>query len=273
VGESLLDRAGRWLSRYLARPSAGYQPYTPSDPETLRAILQPGDVLLIEGNQRISSAIKYLTQSTWSHAAFYVGAGHGSRDGEGVLIEVTIAEGCIAVPLSKYRNYNTRICRPLGLTEADRAAVRDFMLASLGRRYDMRNMIDLARYLLPNPPVPVRWRRRLLALGAGDPTRAICSSLIAEAFGRIGYPILPLIEPADGAATRPTSTYSRAEILHIRHHSLYTPRDFDLSPFFRVVKPTIERGFDYRELRWAEEKDEAEANSEPPTVVPAGPKA
>ena len=40
------------------------------------------------------------------------------------------------------------------------------------------------------------------------------------------------------------------EILHIRHHSLYTPRDFDLSPYFRIVKPTLEYGFDYRTLTW-----------------------
>ena len=42
----------------------------------------------------------------------------------------------------------------------------------------------------------------------------------------------------------------RKEILHIRHHSLYTPRDFDLSPFFRIVKPTLEYGFDYRQMVW-----------------------
>jgi hypothetical protein len=39
--------------------------------------------------------------------------------------------------------------------------------------------------------------------------------------------------------------------LHIRHHSLYMPRDFDISPYFRIVKPTIELGFDYQKLRWA----------------------
>lgn len=44
------------------------------------------------------------------------------------------------------------------------------------------------------------------------------------------------------------SNYSRREILHIRHHSLFTPRDFDLSPYFRVVKPTLEYGFDYKKL-------------------------
>ena len=43
---------------------------------------------------------------------------------------------------------------------------------------------------------------------------------------------------------------SRSEILHIRHHSLYAPRDFDISPFFAVVKPTIETGFDYKTMTW-----------------------
>jgi hypothetical protein len=257
MADSLLDRTGRFLARYLGSQSTGYEPYTPSDPETLRATLQPGDVLLIEGNQRISAAIKYLTQSTWSHAAMYVGDPLKSGSDEKVFIECNVADGCIAVPLSAYSSYNTRICRPLGLTEADRKAVTGFMTGSIGRRYDVRNIVDLARYLLPNPPVPVRWRRRMLAFGSGDPTRAICSSLIAEAFGRVGYPILPLLEPG-GRMTHPASTYSREEILHIRHYSLYTPRDFDLSPFFRIVQPTIEHGLDYKTLEWsAAEEGEA----------------
>ena len=29
------------------------------------------------------------------------------------------------------------------------------------------------------------------------------------------------------------------------------PRDFDISPYFAIVKPTIEIGFNYRKLRWA----------------------
>jgi hypothetical protein len=254
VAVSLLDRIGAWLARFLSTESKGYQPYTPSDPETLRATLRPGDIVLVEGNQRISAAIKYLTQSTWSHATFYIGdalARHG-EPGK-VLIEVTVEQGCVAVPLEKYRNYNTRICRPVGLTDADRDAAVAFMVASIGLRYDMKNIIDLARYLLPTPPVPVRWRRRMIAFGSGDPTRAICSSLIAEAFGRIRYPILPEIAPADPHAPQPASPYSQREILHIRNYALYTPRDFDLSPYFRVVKPTIERGFDYRRLAWSDD--------------------
>ena len=57
------------------------------------------------------------------------------------------------------------------------------------------------------------------------------------------------ITPVPGHA-RAVSRFSREEILHIRHHSLFTPRDFDLSPYFRVVKPTLEYGFDYKRLKW-----------------------
>ena len=48
------------------------------------------------------------------------------------------------------------------------------------------------RYLMPMP-VPRRWRRRVLALGSGDPTRIICSALIAQAFESVRYPILPKV--------------------------------------------------------------------------------
>ena len=109
---SLLDRIAEFIAGKVTAQSSGYEPYTPSDPESLRRALEPGDVLLVEGNQKVSAAIKYLTQSTWSHSALYVG-----------------------------------------------------------------------------------------------------------------------------------------EILHIRHHSLFAPRDFDLSPYFKIVKPTIEFGFDYRKLQ------------------------
>jgi len=251
--DTLLDRFGRFLASKLERESSGYRPYTPSDFETLWRTLRAGDILLVEGNLHISAAIKYLTQSTWSHAALYVGdALPEPEDGSERprLIEVNLGTGCIAVPLSKYRSYNTRICRASGLTPEDRKAVVDFMIAHLGLKYDMRHIFDLLRYFLPFPPVPVRWRRRMIALGSGDPTRAICSSLIAQAYQRVGYPILPEIDSPPGHASA-KSEYQRREILHIRHHSLYTPRDFDLSPFFRVVKPTIERGFDYKELRWS----------------------
>src|SRR3569623_2391396 len=82
-------------------------------------------------------------------------------------------------------------------------------------------------------------------MGSGHPTRIICSALIAQACEYVRYPILPKV-------TRAESDAERAEIMEIRHSSLYAPRDFDISPYFQVVKPTIERGFDYKSVAWAD---------------------
>lgn len=246
--DHLLDRIGRLIAERIQAPDAGYEPFTPSDATTLRAILMPADVLLIEGNQKVATAIKYLTQSTWSHAALFTGdeATNTSEPHEApLLIEANLSEGVTAVALSKYASFNTRICRAVGLSDAERRQVVAYAADRVGLQYDTRHIFDLARYLLPTPPVPVRWRRRMLAMGSGEPTRVICSSLIAQAFQSVRYPILPEVE-------RIGSDYSRREILHIRHHSLFVPRDFDLSPYFQIVKPTIENGFDHHKLRWAD---------------------
>ncbi|MEM9573982.1 MAG: lipo-like protein [Pseudomonadota bacterium] len=252
--DGIRTKLGRWIAGLLERESSGYRPYTPSDPETLYRSLEPGDILLVEGNRKVSAAIKYLTQSTWSHAALYVGDALEDLDDNGNrkrLIEVNLGTGCTAEPLEKYSTFNTRICRAAGLTPEDRHVVVSFMISKIGLEYDTKNIIDMARYLLPTPPVPVRWRRRMIEFGSGDPTRAICSTLIAQAFQEIKYPILPEITAAPGRA-RARSDYSRREIMHIRHHSLFTPRDFDLSPYFEVIKPTLEFGFDYKKLVWSE---------------------
>lgn len=243
---------GGWLASYLTRPLFNYEPYTPIDAGQLLSLLQPADVLLVEGNTRISTAIKYLTQSTWSHAALYVGDALGcglDPERAPTLVEADMKRGVIAVPLSTYAHFNTRICRPIDITEADRARVIDFARSRLGMAYDLKNLIDLARYLLPVPPVPSFMRRRMLSLGSGDPTRAICSALIAQAFQSVRYPVLPCVEALSEAA-RQACAYSVTEIHHIRHHSLFTPRDFDLSPYFTVIKPMQVLAFDYKRIVW-----------------------
>ena len=255
---TLLDWIGSIVARELSKPSSGYEAYAAARPELVAMTIQPADVLLIEGrHSKINSAIRYLTQSSWSHAALYVGLGArlGDRNGEPlVMVEAELGQGVIASPLSKYATYNTRICRPVGLKPEDRVKVIRYMVERIGYAYDLKNIIDLMRYFLPQPPVPASWRRRMIALGYGEPTRAICSSLIAQAFEAVGYPILPEVHRVDDQ--------SRREILHIRHHSLYAPRDFDISPFFAVIKPTIETGFDYRQMMWA--RDESPPENEIP---------
>lgn len=247
--DATLDRIGRRLARKLNSPSSGYTPFTPSDFDTLCRTLRPGDILLIEGRERVSNAIKYLTQSTWSHAAMYVGSRFDVDDEPHRLIEVNLGEGCVTAPLSKYARHNTRICRPVGMSPEECREVTEFMVARIGLKYDLRNIFDLLRYFMPTPPVPVRWRRRLLAFGSSDPTRAICSSLIAQAFQSVRYPILPDVREVKA---RRGSDYARREILHIRHHSLFAPRDFDLSPYFQIVKPHLDSGFDPHLLEWGD---------------------
>lgn len=249
-----LDWLGRRLARFLRRESPGQEPFVPSNPDALRRTLRPGDVVLVAGSSRLSTAVKYLTHSTWSHAALYVGdvldvpADESERH---TLIEVVLDAGCRSIPLSKLEHFHTRICRPIGLTDADRDDVINFLISRLGIQYDMRNIVDLVRYLVPTPPIPSRWRRRMIALGSGEPTRAICSTLLAEAFERVGYPILPRIELGP-EVRRGVSNWRHQELLHIRHHSLYAPADFDISPYFQIIKPTIEEGFNYKGLTWVE---------------------
>jgi hypothetical protein len=243
----VLDRIARAIARYLEKPVQGYEPFTPSEPAALRKSLKPGDVLLVEGNSHISRVIKYLTQSTWSHAALYVGpiAGVTTRDGEPhVLIEAEASEGVVSAALSKYYQYHTRICRPVGLSQEDCETVCNYAIDRVGFDYDLRNIIDLMRYLVPLP-VPQRWRRRMMALGSGDPTRIICSALIAQAFDAVRYPILPKVTQLESAA-------ARRAILEIRHSSLYAPRDFDISPYFTIIKPTLEGDFNYKRMDWVD---------------------
>lgn len=147
---------------------------------------------------------------------------------------------------------HTRICRPLGLGEDGRRRVAAFVVERIGHQYDMKNIVDLARYLLPTPPVPSRFRRRLIGLGSGEPTRAICSTLIAQAFQSVGYPILPEVDFVHDPESPVQDPEAQKEILRIRHHSLFAPRDFDISPYFAIVKPTVEAGFDFTAIRWAE---------------------
>ena len=40
------------------------------------------------------------------------------------------------------------------------------------------------------------------------------------------------------------------EIYKIRHHSLFAPKDFDVSPYFSIVKPLQAVEFDFHRIAW-----------------------
>ncbi len=249
----ILEKIGAKLARHLSASREDGKQVATSTPDKLSGSLRAGDVLLVEGNSVFSTAIKYLTQSSWSHAALFVGDALPTvAEGEEqpVLVEADINDGVRSVELSKYTLFHTRICRPVGLSRNEIDKVVQYVVSRLGYKYDLRNIIDLAKYLLPVPPVPVHFRRRLLSLGSADPTRAICSSLIAQAFQSIKYPILP--EIAVQQSNDPACLACYKEMHHIRHNSLFTPRDFDVSPYFQIIKPTLEYDFDPHTFLWSD---------------------
>ena len=246
----LLRAMGSFLSRYLNRQTLGAYPHPAADLALMSQILKPADVVLVEGKRRISTAIKYLTQSSWSHAAIYVGK-RGGVDAEGrvrAFVEADMEHGVRAFPIEELEGLHLRICRPMGLSSQDARKVVDHVVGRIGDKYDLKNVFDLTRYLLPIPPVPTSWRRLMLPLGSSEPTRAICSTLIAEAFEAVGFPILPIVD-SSGAAALGCSDRLR-EVQHVRHYRLFVPRDFDVSPYFTIIKPSQCR--DYRSSRWVD---------------------
>lgn len=220
------------LIAYLERPSSQSLTTTSVTLKKLTQALQPGDVLLVEGKQKFSSAIKYLTQSNWSHAALYIG--------EGTIIEADLKLGVIKVNIDKYQDYHTRICRPVAISDSELKIMIKFIENKEGFTYDIKNIFDLAKYLLPAPPVPSRWKRKVLEFGSQDTTKVICSSIIAQAFQYIKYPVLPMINCVEGK-----------EVYLTRHHTFFTPSDFDRSPYFQIIKPTLVDRFDYKEIPWS----------------------
>jgi hypothetical protein len=275
----------------LSKPIARYSLTIPNDLAQLRKYIRKGDVLLVEGNERVSEVIKYLSQSSWSHSALYVGDEALRRSPEMrreliekygdeanyLVVEALVESGVVLTPVSKYRDFNIRICRPHQLTVADQHQVIDYALGNVGNTYDLKNLFDLARYFLPVSIVPARLRRQALEFGSTDPTRVICSSLIAESFARVGFPIVPGYEPLPLEMETAPSRYAWLERFSHRERpshllrkvppTLTTPRDFDLSPYFEIVKFNVIESsrFDYHKLRWVEEP--------PPTATPAPPQA
>lgn len=251
--DTLLERLSRRLANFLSRPIKGFEPPAAYSANQLEAVLQPGDVLLVEGNLRISSIIKYITQSTWSHVALYVGPQPGEQGNDPpVLLEAEMGQGVILSPLSKYTNFHTRICRAIGLRPDDCERVLAHALGRVGHDYDLKNVIDLARQRLSPRSVAETLKRGLLALGSGNPTRAICSSLIAEAFQSVRYPILATRRMVPCRDTPPDQSDDCVEEAWEAHHfSRFAPSDFDVSPYFTVVKPHPVENFDYTLLQWA----------------------
>lgn len=254
VNQKLTSFLINWLQADIEEPRS----FPLSDFERIQYEIRPCDVLLIEGRSRISDVIRMITQSAWTHAALYIGRIHDIDDpklrqlvlqhyegnpDEQLLIESILGKGIVVTPITRYANDHIRICRPHGIARKDAQQVITYTIKRLGLPYDVRQTIDLARFLLPWSFLPRRWRSSLFAHNVGTSTKESCSSLLAEAFTSVNFPILPVLEE---------SKHAGLELIH-RNPRLFTPSDFDYSPFFSIIKyPIIELSgaAAYRKLPW-----------------------
>lgn len=199
----LRTRAIGALARYLAEPVS--RPAATVDPLALAGLLQPGDVLLTEGNSRAAALVRCLTRSPWAHVSVYVGALEAGDDPR-CIVEAHISAGVRAVPVSEFKGQRARIVRPLGLDETDRRRLAHWLVSHIGDPYDVAHAWALGRRFL-NLPAP----RTMVH----DAKRFICSSLLVQAFLFVGHPIFA------------------SEARHV------VPRDFDSATGFEVVTALV----------------------------------
>ncbi|OQX01025.1 MAG: hypothetical protein BWK73_47335 [Thiothrix lacustris] len=249
--------------------------------EFLEREIRPADVILFAGQTRVSKVIQTVALSPWTHAALYVGRINDIRDpkarsrlaahydgdlSEPLVIESLLGKGTIVTPLRAYRKEHLRLCRPATLTWQDTDKVVDFAIEHLGMGYDVRQLLDLARFMFPYAILPRYWRSTLFQHNAGQPTHIVCSSMIARCFQQVHYPILPIIKNAQQDQVR----------YYERNFRLFTPSDFDYSPYFTIIKyPAWNAGREpaYRTLPWHQEKEESHELANPlPSSVPQPPR-
>lgn len=256
---SLVDKLKQKITNWLIKDHAAER-YPMCDFERIQYELRPCDVILTEGTSRISEVIRVITQSPWSHAALYIGRLHDIENpvlrervkqfydaspDEQLIIESVLGKGTVVSPLNFYRHTHIRICRPKGISRKDAHAVIGFAIGRLGRAYGIRHNLDLARFLFPWSILPRRWRSSLFQHHIGVPTKEICSSMLAEAFSSVNFPIIPIVRAHKKEGVK----------LYKRNPKLYTPSDFDYSPYFEIIKyPIFEIGEEavYRTLPWSE---------------------
>ena len=271
------------LASFLNQPVGHYERRGWNDFDALKRQIRKGDVLLVEGDLRVSAVVKYLTQSSWSHAALYIGDELLRRGGEqrdaaladfgeeaGHLVVEALFEGVVVSPLVKYVDSNVRLCRPHRLRAEHLEVILDDSLAAVGWQYDVRNILDLAFHLMLASLFPSRYRRDAPHLGSGAASEVICTSLLGRLFQKVRFPVLPSVTFPDGVdPRRAIARRSRLSLLRRArspyvgvfrqlHHTLLTPRDFDLSPYFEIVKFNVieQWGFDYQKIEWADDLSE-----------------
>jgi len=172
-----------------------------------------GDVILIEGEHLISDWIKVFSYHTWTHCVLWL----GDENPKANILEALMGQGVHRSDLEKYRDFNLRICRPIGLSRDRVRRAVEFARSRIGCAYDEHNVTQFVHFSFNGGCDPSA------SIGRMDENRFTCSSLIAAAFHSVGLPIIHI--------------YDRTAERYISYHPTQVqPKDFDLSLNFEVIK-------------------------------------
>ena len=195
-----------------------------NDMASLKRALRPGDVILVEGERLVSDWIKVFTYHTWTHCALWVGSTTAPSNVDknfvesgGNIVESLMGRGVVMSNLDKYRDFNLRICRPVGLSrDRLRRAIR-YALEQIGAPYDEDNVAQIIHFSFSADSNPTS------SVGHLEDGRFTCSSLLAMAFQAVDFPVIQF--------------YDKAEDKYVCFHPTQVqPKDFDLSLNFQVIK-------------------------------------
>jgi hypothetical protein len=260
---------GRGLISRLLKPRV-LAPEQLMDFSRLKTEIRGGDVLLVEGRTQVGQIIQIVTHSRWSHSALCVGRVDefkqhlpDSYDLESLdkntvyLVEAELGEGTVLTPIERYQGFRQRVCRPAGLSREDQHRVCCYVIKRLGTEYNVRQLADLARFMFPYGVLPRKWRSTLFEHNAGPETKIVCTTLIADAFQAVKFPVLPIVSENKQGESR----------LFKRNAKLFAPSDFDISPYFQILKfPKYSMEENelryYHHLPWAGDAAPAEPNLE-----------
>ena len=139
------------------------------------------------------------------------------------LVEAELSEGIVLTPIEPYQGFRLRVCRPVGWSQEDQRRVCCYALKRLGTEYKVRQLADLARFIFPYSILPRKWRSTLFEHNAGPETKIVCTTLIADAFQAVKFPVLAIVSANKRGESR----------LFKRNAKLFAPSDFDISPYFQ----------------------------------------
>jgi hypothetical protein len=217
VVQRLGDRVEHYIRSYviekLHERRSEYRLLYRNDMTRLKRSLRPGDVVLVEGEHLVSDWIKVFSYHTWTHCALWL----GDLTAEGNILEAVMGRGVVRSELDNYRDFNLRICRPIGVSKDRVRRAIQFAVSHIGCSYDEHNVSQFVHFSFRRQCDPSA------CIGRLEENRFTCSSLIAAAYQAVEFPIIQF--------------YDRTGDQYVSYHPTQVqPKDFDLSLNFDVIK-------------------------------------